>query len=287
MSLPLRSACLKSDALLSAQKTDCKVREDGFNDGINNNNLVKYAAQHWYQTPTNLTDYSPGTLQYYLMNHSAISTKFNTGYVAGIDYVAANETGVSYILSETGSSLAGPPDTFQDAFGACLWEVDFNLYAMTLGVKRLDATQRPAAHHSLWVPDNSTNSPALGSEQNFGPEVRGPYYAVPMVADFVGTDPGAVVPLLGEDTLTAYAMYSSSGALAKVALVNLNYWSADTNTTSARPSRTFRIPVGADVQTVTVRRLQAAMGAHAMGYDVQGDSGIITWAGETWSYDFG
>ena len=259
--------------------------ENAFEDGINSNSNTKFAAQHWYQVPTNLTVFTPETLQIYLMNHSAITSKFGDGYAAAVDYVETNQPQVDYVLSETGSSLIGPPLDFQDAFGACLWEVDFNLYSMSLGVKRLDATQRPAAPHSLWVPDNSTNDPALGDEQNIGPQVRGPYYATPMIADFVGHEPGAVVPLLEEDTVTAYASYSlASGALEKVALVNLNYWSADTG--GQRGEVVFSIPISdSRINNVTVQRLHADAGAHAQGYDVQGNDGIITWAGEMWSYE--
>ncbi|KAK3707899.1 hypothetical protein LTR37_011751 [Vermiconidia calcicola] len=195
----------------------------------------------------------------YLMNHSAVTAKFSTGYTSALSYIQSNEPEVDYIISESGSSLIGPQLEFQDAFGAALWYVDFECYAMSLGVKRVDATHRPAAYHSLWVPDSSTNDPTLGDQQNIGPQVRGPWFAMPMIADFVGKQPGAVVPVLEQDLATAYAMYDpSTSALSRIMLVNLKFWSAD--------------------------RLRADAGAHAQGYDVQGDSGVITWAGETWSY---
>ena len=259
--------------------------EHAFKLHIDRKDNTKYAAQHWYQIPLDFDDFSVEALQSMVMNHSAITSKFDDGYIAALRYVEANMPDVDYILSETGSGLKLPPLEFQDAFGACLWAVDFNLYAMSLGVKRLDATQRPAAPHSLFVPDTSTNDPALGIEYNMGPQVRGPYFAVPMVADFVGQNPGSVVQLLGEDLATAYAMYDlSSGLLEKVALVNLKYWSADTD--GERGNMTFSIPIpDSNATSVVVQRLRADAGAHAQGYDVQGADGMITWAGETWSYD--
>ena len=258
--------------------------EDAFEDGIDSNGLTKYAAQHYYQTPTSLTDFSVASEQTNLLNHSAIVARFQTGYTGALDYIEANDSAVTYVISETGSALAGPPKYYQDAFGAALWAVDFNLYAMSVGVKRLDSSQRPAAPHSLWVPDNSTNDPSLGSEQNVGPQVRGPWFAVPLVADFLGPNPGPVVEVLGEDTETAYAMYdASSGALSKVALVNLVFWASNSSTT--RGSTVFPVAVGDGIDSVTVRRLHADEGAYAQGYDVAGNSSIITWAGETWSYD--
>ncbi|KAK5174300.1 uncharacterized protein LTR77_001380 [Saxophila tyrrhenica] len=257
-----------------------------FDNGLDSNGVVKYAAQHWYQVPTSLSNYTPETEQTKLMSHHAIVSKFNNGYGAGLQYIQANDPAVSYIISESGSSLIGPPLEFQDAFGAALWVVDFELYAMSQGVKRVDQTGRPAASHSLWVPDTSANDPSNGNQQNIGPQVRGPYYGLPMVADFMGTSSGRVVELLGEDLATAYAIYDpSSGALSKVALVNLKFWSADVGGT--RGSMTFDIPVNSSVSSVKVQRLRTAAGAHALGYDNQGkcgNGGMITWAGETWSY---
>jgi hypothetical protein len=257
--------------------------QTAFQDGLDSNNLVKYAAQHWYQVPTGLTDYSPQSQQTNLMSHDAIVSKFNSGYGAGLQYIESNDPAVSWIISESGSSLIGPPLYYQDSFGAALWEVDFELYCMSQGVKRVDATGRPAAPHSLWVPNDSTNDPSLGDEQNIGPQVRGPYYGLPMLADFLGKSSGRVTEVLGDDTATAYALYdSSSGALSRVALVNLKFWSADVG--GDRGSVTFNIPVSKGTKSVTVRRLQAASGAHAISYDNQGPNGTITWAGETWSY---
>lgn len=253
-----------------------------FEDGIDSIPDTKYVAQHWYQSPLDLPQYGVAELQKYLMNHSAITNQYSQGYTQTLQYVEDNQPAVSYIISESGSALSGPPEAFQDRFGAALWYLDFCLYSMTLGVKRVDASHRPAAPHSFWVPDRSANAASLGDSQNIGPQVRGPYYAIPMLADFLGKESGAVVELLGENTRTAYALYdSASGDLSKIALVNLKYWSADIG--GARGSETFDVPVN-DAKTVTVKRLTANAGAHAGGYDVQGTKGIITWAGETWSY---
>lgn len=242
---------------------------------------TKYVAQHYYQAPNNLHVYGVAELQSLLMNHSSITTKFQQGYIQTLRSVQISQPNVSYIISESGSSLIGPPLEFQDAFGAALWWVDYNLYAMSIGVKRIDASARPAAPHSFWVPDTSANAP--GPEQNLGPQVRAPYYAIPMLADFIGTSSGSVVELLAEDTSTAYAIYDQpTGKLSRVALVNLNYWSADSGLD--RGATTFEIHVNAGAEWLIVKHLHADAGAHAQGYDVQGQDGMITWAGETWSY---
>ena len=110
-----------------------------------------------------------------IMNHTAITSKF-TNFAESISYLRNHDPSVRYILSETGSALQGS-HKFQSWFGACLWSVDFQLYAMSQGVSRVSGTQRPVARHSLWIP-----KPNLTEE---GPQVRAPYYAQPFVADFV------------------------------------------------------------------------------------------------------
>jgi hypothetical protein len=259
-------------------------------NGIDAHSRVKAAATHWYQFPTSSSsDYSPASMQRWLLNHTATVAKFSNGYAQDLTYLATHAPEVDYILSETGSSLIGPPLPFQDSFGAAIWEVDFNLYAMSMGVKRVDASQRPAAHHSLWVPDESTNSASLGEEQNLGPQVRGPWFAMPMVAEFVGMKPGMVVRLWEEELVSVYGMYDFDGRLGMVAVVNMRFWSKDTGGLDGEVKRgnlTFEIPVSdPSMKTVEVKRLRAETGAHALGYDAGGDEQMITWAGETWSYD--
>lgn len=254
------------------------------NLGLDSNGAIKYYAQHWYQWPSSLTTYTPQTQQENLMSHNAIVSKFNSGYGTSVDYLAANDPAVAYIISEAGTSLIGPPLELQDSFGGALWVVDWELYCMSKGIKRVDQTGRPAAPHSLWVPNESANDPSNGIEQNIGPQVRGPYYAMPLVADFLGSSPGPVTEIYSEDLATAYAMYdSSSGKVAKVALVNLKFWAADVGGT--RGSVTFDIPVHDEsITSVTVQRLRSDSGAHAIGYDNEGAGSMITYAGETWSY---
>lgn len=296
-------------------------RTDVFEAGVNDNGLIKYGAEHWYQIDRGPRNPDYAHEQTLLMSHEAITSKYaDTGYSEALAYIQQN-TNASYILSETGSSLGRSPRYFQDAFDATLWLVDFHLYSMSIGVGRIDSTGRPSANHSLWVPNNASNNPALGKEYNPGPQVRAPWYGIPMVADFMGKAPGAVVNLLADDFMTAYAMYeppewwesdaanasySSSDSSSwgppdswgqhgpsKIAILNLNLW-AD-NTGVARGSQTFAIPISTGYSNassqswsgganIVLSRLHADAGVAAQGYDVEGDTGMITWAGETWSY---
>jgi len=227
--------------------------------------LVSYQIDSWDPNYT-------GSLQADLMNHSAVTTKF-VPYKANIDYLKSKYANVSYVLSETGTALKGKVE-YSNAFGACLSNVDFQLWAMSSGVTRVTGTQRPAAQHALWVPVNVQTNP--------GPQVRAPFYAQPFVADFIGnsTRPVAAINLdLKSDFLTAYALYEGE-ALARVALVNLREWNNTMDT--PRGNKTFAINVPTGNNKVSVSRLRARAGAAARGFDANGQN--ITWAGTQWSY---
>ncbi|CAK7205083.1 hypothetical protein SEUCBS139899_007848 [Sporothrix eucalyptigena] len=265
-------------AYLADSTTPTKITiQNAFNLGIDAPHTATVAAVHWYQVWYKIT--SLADMQAYAMNHSATVANFTAGSPQDIAFLAANYPDVKYVFSETGTGLVSPL-TVQGSLGAALWYADFQLYAMAQGAKRVDGTMRPAANHSLWVPDDSA-APA-----NPGPQVRAPFYTLPFVADFIGHTPGDVVEVdLGSDVLTAYASYNAgSGTLGKLALINLQAW-AEGVSMGARGSVTFAVPApsGCTV-SATVRRLTAAAGCQALGYDYAGPTQNITWAGEQWSY---
>lgn len=211
------------------------------------------------------------------MNHTAIVSEF-APLKPQLEYLKKNDPTVQPILSETGSGTQSSIE-IQSGFGAALWCIDFQLYSLTQGISRVDATHRPAALHSYWVPDNSTGT------LNPGPQVRGVWYALPFIADFLGQNPGKVTEVdMGSDVLAAYAIYdSSTNAVSKLALINLRAW-ANGNSSSSRGSETVSVPVPSGISSVNIKRLQSAAGAQAMGFDYAGPSENITWAGEQWSY---
>lgn len=208
------------------------------------------------------------------MNHTKITTKFQ-GYGQALTYLKAHNPNIPFILSETGSALGTATQSFNSAFGAALWAIDFKLYSMSRGVSRVHGTQRPQAPHSLWIPvANVTNSP--------GPQVRAPFYAEPFVADFVGKSGGKVGAVnmdLASDFLAVYAAYED-GKLARVALLNMREWNRGDG---ARGSTQFKVKTGAD--KVKVARLQAVEGALAGGFDVDGKN--ITYGGVQWAKGLG
>ena len=214
------------------------------------------------------------------MNHAAITGHFPV-ITQGVEYVEAHDKEMAYVISEAGSSTGALPVYFAGGFGAALWAVDFHLYAMTRGVKRISNTMRPEATHGFWVPDDS------GKPLTLGPAAHGIFPSAAFVADFIGKNSVgkvAVVDVPGNpDYFSAYAMYDGqTGNVTRVALVNLNAW----NSTSGvdRGNATITLYVGDELKSGTVERLHAKNGATAVGFVLGGVDNNVTWAGTQWTY---
>lgn len=236
-----------------------------FDAGVNRDNRVKYVAEHYYQF-----DGKTRGIQNHLLNHTALRRKLGN-YSASIQYTR-NTAGAKFIISEAGGPL-GVTDDVQTFFANTLWAINFQLYAMSLGVSRATLVQRPEARRSLWIPTAGLAVP--------GPRVQAPYYALPFVADFVGKDAGgargAINIDLGSPFISAYAMFEGA-ALARVAVVNLREYAGD----GARSAVKIRLENLGNVGRVQVGRLHAAAGTAAGGFDMNGKN--ISWAGQQWSY---
>jgi hypothetical protein len=224
----------------------------------------------------------PDALQRDLLNHSAIVAQMAPDR-DNIAFLKSKYPDVPYLLSETGpghpAHSPSPHNVtkYLNAFAFALYNVDFMLYGMSIGVARIDGTQRPANIHSYWVP------PAGDLTKNAGNEVRAPFYAWPYIADFLGSTKSSVgvVELSAgdeKDLHTAYAVYEDN-KIARVALLNMKVWMPENYGT--RGSATFEID-GVDATDVQIAQLTAEKGASARGYDY--DKSNITWAGEQWAY---
>ena len=221
------------------------------------------------------------------MNHTATLNSGLTSRKESLDYLRENHPDVPYFISEWGNTLHGPIN-ITACFGSALWALDLDLAAMVRGVARIAHTQGPWSAKALWIPE------PLDSGVNEGPaQARAVFAATPVVADFIGREknPGKVVELdvEGQDLMSAYAMYSGgcSGALAKVALINMKVWNQGDE--EERGASTFVLPVEGleDGTEVLVKRFVAEAGAGALGFDVDGPEGNVTWAGEQWSKKVG
>lgn len=242
--------------------------ETCFNLGINENNIVKTVAHHYYQTDGG----TAATLATGLMNHGAIAAHLDL-FQNAIDYLKANHPGIPFVLSEIGNSLNTRHDySYQATLGSALWQVDFQLYALSIGVARFHLQMIMHSGFDLWLPVESAGMPA---------QVFSNYYAQPFVADFVGRSREAQVARLelsrsAGDNVVAYGAFVKN-VPERVAIINLNYWSASSSI-GARPGSdiTFLVPAG--VRSVTVEHLNSPRGAGA-------SADTITYAGSQWTYE--
>lgn len=205
-----------------------------------------------------------------LMNHYAIADRLDL-YRKFIAYLAPK--GIPFILDEVGNSL-NPEHTYeyQAVLGSAFWAIDFQLYAMTIGVARVNWQQIMHSGFDLWLPVDSSNGTESVSRQVFSS-----FYAMPFVADFIGDTGGAtraVEVQTGQNDTVAYAAFVN-GSLARIAIVNLNIWDAN-GTAAQRPATTFAISLPSGYEQVEVDILSSPEGAHA-------SADTITYGGSQWT----
>jgi hypothetical protein len=242
--------------------------ETCFDLGIDSDNLVKTVAHHYYQNNAG----TAATLATGLMTMATTHTHLDQ-FDRRITYLRENHPDIPFILSEVGNSLdATNSYQYQARLGSALWQVDFYLYAISIGVARINYQQIMHAGYDMWLPIASAGVPA---------QVFANYYSQPFVADFIGTSGQATVQSLAitggtaHPNLAAYAAFEA-GALERIAIVNLEYWN-QTSSGTTRPQTTIDVGVPEGVSEVTVVKLGSALGAGA-------DASTITYAGSQWTY---
>ncbi|KAI0170236.1 beta-glucuronidase [Pestalotiopsis sp. NC0098] len=243
--------------------------ETCFGLGIDADDRIKTVAHHYYQNNAG----TASTLASGLMNMTTTHTHLDQ-FRRRIDWLAANKPDIAFVLSEVGNSLdATNSYKYQARLGSALWQADFYLYAMSIGVARINYQQIMHAGYNLWLPVASAG---------FEAQVFANFYSQPFVADFIGTSGEAKVQQLdidGGETQTNLAAYGAfeGGALKRVAIMNLQYWN-ETSSGTHRPSTSIDLSVPGNVTQVTVDRLTSPAGAGA-GADT------ITYAGSQWTYE--
>lgn len=239
-----------------------------FGLGIDDDNIVKTVAHHYYQTNGGgAADLATG-----LMSHSAITGHLDL-FRPAIDWLKENKPEIPYIMSEIGNSLNPTHNySYQAVLGSALWQVDFQLYSLSIGIARFNFQQIMHSGFDLWLPVASNGSQ---------PQVFASYYAQPFVTDFVGSSGKAQVAQLDitYETTGNWAGYAAfeDGAPKRLAFLNLNYWNSSIST-AERASQTITIGVPAGVTSVTVDLLSSPLGAGA-GADT------ITYGGSQWTYE--
>ncbi|KAI3322694.1 glycoside hydrolase family 79 protein [Xylariaceae sp. AK1471] len=236
-----------------------------FNLGIDADGVVKEVAHHYYQGVAG----TAATLGSTLMNLTITHTHLDQ-YKVRINWLHANKPDVPFVLDEVGNSLQ-PTNTYayQARLGSALWQVDFYLYSMVIGVSRINYQQIMHAGYDMWLPVASAGLPA---------QVFSNYYSQPFVADFIGNSGKTRVSQLSVDAsnVAAYVAYDD-GAPKRIAVVNMNYWN-QTSSAEARGSVTLSFELPGDVAQVIVYHLNSPMGAGAT-------ADTITYGGSQWTYD--
>ncbi|KAK3905880.1 hypothetical protein C8A05DRAFT_41265 [Staphylotrichum tortipilum] len=166
---------------------------------------------------------SPGvTLQGTLMNH-AVTKRSVDAHVAEYNTIRSKSTTPvpPLIFGETNSLYNQGRPGLSNTFGAALWGLDFNLYAASVGFKRVHMHLGTNYRYAPWQPLTTPLSP-IGT--------KAPYYGSITLASALGRGPATVVEIPLNSTAnstgllpeSAYAVYTHSGArLARLVVINM------------------------------------------------------------------
>ncbi|KAI0126760.1 hypothetical protein BJ170DRAFT_629872 [Xylariales sp. AK1849] len=242
--------------------------ETCFGLGIDDDNRIKTVAHHYYQNHAG----DASTLATGLMNMTLTHTHLDY-FKRRINWLKTNKPGIPFILSEVGNSLdVTNAYEYQARLGSALWQLDFYLYSMAIGIARINYQQIMHAGYDLWLPVASAGLDA---------QVFANYYSQPFAADFIGTSGKTTVKHLdisggdAKPNLAAYAAFEA-GTLKRIAVANLQYWNESSSGTT-RPQVSIDISVPKDVTEVKVDTLGSPVGAGA-------GAPSITYAGSQWTY---
>lgn len=241
--------------------------ETCFGLGIDEDNIIKEVAHHYYQNHAGQAE----DLEQGLMNISI--THRNLDYLLPrIDWLKDNRPEIPFIINEIGNSLE-PTNSYeyQARLGSALWAIDFYLYNLAIGVKKFNYQQIMHSGFDLWLPVASAGWDA---------QVFSNYYSHPFLADFIGDSGDTRVSKVningGEEypNLAAYAAYEKHET-KRIAIVNLDYW----NRTSSEVERPgARVAIETKAKSVKVTHISSPDGAGA-GADT------ITYAGSQWTFE--
>jgi hypothetical protein len=240
-----------------------------FDLGIDEDNIIKEVAHHYYQNHAGKAE----DLETGLMTLSLTHT--NLDYLTRrITWLRGNRPDLPFIINEVGNSLQ-PTNSYQyqARLGSALWAVDFYLYGLSIGIARFNYQQIMHSGFDLWLPVASAGHPA---------QVFANYYSQPFMADFVGKSGKARISKLtltdaeSAPNLAAYGAFED-GSPVRVAIANLEYWNR-TSSDFDRPVATVNLDVGDGISSVTVTHLNSPDGAGA-------GAETITYAGSQWTYE--
>lgn len=242
--------------------------ETCFKLGIDKKNIIKEVSHHYYQRNAGTAEDLAAGLMDTSVTHNHLDQ-----FKRHISWLKKNHPNIPFILNEVGNSLFKTNSyEFQARLGSALWQVDFYLYSMAIGIARINYQQIMHAGYDLWLPVASAGHEA---------QVFSNFYSQPFVADFIGSSGKTKVAKLdisGKNApanLHAYAAYEGDVA-KRIAIANLDYWNK-TSSGVDRPSVTLDLPVPKGVESVKVYHLSSPLGAGAA-------ADTITYGGSQWTY---
>ncbi|KKA16216.1 hypothetical protein T310_10203 [Rasamsonia emersonii CBS 393.64] len=207
------------------------------------------------------------TIDYYL-NHLNTVTYFANW----VDEIAAAESlGLPFHMGETGTAGCHGKDGVSNTLGALLREIDYALYATTLGMRRLFFHNGGGGvfYYSMWEPVAlNASSPA---------HVNPTYYSMLFLADLTSDLPTPRVHRLRHlDTydLAHYAIYNDQ-TFTKLVILNTHLYN-DTRSTAAasRPEKFVNVsPVLG--QRVQIRRLTGPSSVAKTGVTWKGQEEVV------------
>ncbi|KAI0150074.1 glycoside hydrolase family 79 protein [Hypoxylon sp. NC0597] len=242
--------------------------ETCFKLGIDKKNIIKEVSHHYYQRNAGTAEDLAAGLMDTSVTHNHLDQ-----FKRHISWLKKNHPKIPFILNEVGNSLFKTNSyEFQARLGSALWQVDFYLYSMAIGIARINYQQIMHAGYDLWLPIASAGHEA---------QVFSNFYSQPFVADFIGSSGKTKVAKLdisGKNApanLHAYAAYEDDVA-KRIAIANLDYW-IKTPSGVDRPSVTLDLLVPKGVESVKVYHLSSPLGAGAA-------ADTITYGGSQWTY---
>ncbi|KAI1475035.1 glycoside hydrolase family 79 protein [Daldinia sp. EC12] len=242
--------------------------ETCFNLGIDAKNIIKDVSHHYYQRNAGAAK----DLEAGLMNTTVTHNHLDQ-FKRRIAWLKKNRPEIPFIFNEVGNSLFRTNSyEFQARLGSALWQVDFYLYSMAIGVARINYQQIMHAGYDLWLPVASAGHEA---------QVFSNFYSQPFVADFIGSSGKTRVAKLevsgdnAPEDLAVYTAFEDSKA-KRIAITNLDYWNK-TSSGFERPSVTLNLKLPEDVKSVKVYHLNSPLGAGAA-------ADTITYGGSQWTY---
>ncbi|KAJ5370643.1 uncharacterized protein N7496_006735 [Penicillium cataractarum] len=224
---------------------------------------MKSVAMHYYQTQEN-----PNTdIQADLLNHTAV-VKGSEFIRKAVKYLRNPKRNIPVYLAEVGNTLGNGTKYIQleGSLGSALWQIDFSLYAMSIGVTGVNIQCGTKFPFSLWRPNiNHTHG-----------EVLPAFYSHIFSAEFMGSSGNTRVTNIDLDSpfLSSYAAYEN-GSIARVAIINLRQ---SDGSLSENDAVRVALSVGDDVKTAEVKKLSSPNGAAATAETISFD-------GTQWVYE--